>query len=128
VVAFEKQREQGGRCHGQDENPGAQEHRKQVELSERLSIELRHVQHGRSNAELGQDVGDAEKNAGDFRDADVGWEENPRYRYRGTPGEKLGSPFCPRSPGQPAGKLRIQTSAAPIGVRTRQTVRSSQSA
>jgi hypothetical protein len=86
------------------------------------------VQHGRSNTELGQYVGDAEKNAGDFRDANVGREEDAGYCYRGTPSEKLGRPFGPGRPGQPARKLRIQTGAAPIGVRTRQTVRSSQSA
>jgi hypothetical protein len=40
------------------------------------------VQHGRSNAEFGQYVGDAEKNAGDFSDTYVGREENVGYRYR----------------------------------------------
>jgi hypothetical protein len=86
------------------------------------------VQHGRSNTELGQYVGDAEKNAGDFRDADIGGKEDVGDRYRGTPREKLSRPFGSGSPGQPTGKFRIQTGATPIGVRARQTVGSSQSA
>ena len=96
-----------------------------MQLPKGPAIQFRHVQYRRPNAKLGQYIRDAVKNSGDLPDANIGGEENPRYRYRGTPGEKLSGPFGSGSPRQPAGKFRIHTGAILSSVRAHLSVSAS---